>query len=33
LHHTLKFTAQVDDEGNKLWYRDYILEEEAPSDD
>jgi len=33
LLHTLNFTAQVDDEGNKLWYRDYVLEEEVLSDD
>ena len=33
LHHTLKFTPPVDDEGNRMWYRDFLLEEEVPSDD
>jgi len=32
LHDTLKCTPPVDDEGNRMWYRDFILEEEAPSD-
>ena len=33
LHYTLKFSAPVDDKGNKMWYRDYVFEEEVPSDD
>ena len=33
LHHTLKFTPPVDGEGNKMWWRDYVYEEEVPSDD
>ena len=33
LHHTLKFTAQVDDKGNKMWYRPYVYAEEVPSDE
>ena len=33
LHHALKFTPPVDSEGNKMWYRDFVLEEEVPSDD
>jgi hypothetical protein len=33
LHHALKFTPPVDSEGNKMWYRDYVYEEEVPSDD
>ena len=33
LHHTLKFTAPLDDEGNRLWYGDYVLEEEVSSDE
>ena len=33
LHHTLKFTPPVDSEGNKMWYRDYVYEEEVPIDD
>ena len=33
LHHTLKFSAPVDDEGRKMWYSNFVLEEEVPSDD
>ena len=33
LHHALKFTPPVDSEGNKMWWRDYVYEEEVPSDD
>ena len=33
LHYTLKFTPPLDDEGNRMWYRDFVLEEEVPSDD
>ena len=33
LHHTLKFTPQVDDKGNKMWYRPYVYAEEVPIDD
>ena len=33
LHYTLKFTAPLDDEGNKVWGSDFVLEEEVPSDD
>ena len=33
LHYTLKFTAPLDDEGNKVWWSDFVLEEEVPSDD
>jgi hypothetical protein len=33
LHHALKFTAPVDGEGNKMWWRDYVYEEEVPSDE
>ena len=33
LHHILKFNAPVDSEGNKMWYRDFVLEEEVSSDD
>jgi len=32
LHYTLKFTPPLDDEGNRMWYRDFLLEEEVPSD-
>ena len=31
LQHALKFTAPVDSEGIKMWYRDYVYEEEVPS--
>ena len=33
LHHALKFTPPVDGEGSKMWWRDYVFEEEVPSDD
>ena len=33
LHYSLKFTAPVDAEGNKMWWRDYVYEEEVPSND
>ena len=33
LHYTLKFTAPLDDEGKKVWWNDFVLEEEVPSDD
>ena len=33
LHYTLKFSAPLDDEGNKVWWSDFVLEEEVPSDD
>ena len=33
LHYTLKFTAPLDDEGNKVWWSDFVLEEEVPNDD
>ena len=33
LHDALKFTAPVDGEGKKMWWRDYVYEEEVPSDD
>ena len=33
LHYTLKFTPPLDDEGNRMWYRDFVLEEEVSSDD
>ena len=33
LHHALKFTPPVDEEGRKMWWRDYVYEEEVPSDD
>ena len=32
LHYTLKFTAPLDDEGNKVWWSDFVLEEEVPND-
>jgi len=32
LHHGLGFTPPVDSEGNKMWYRDCVYEEEVPSD-
>jgi hypothetical protein len=33
LHNTLKFSPPVDDEGERMWYSDFVLEEEVPSDD
>ena len=33
LHYTLKFSAPVNEEGEKLWYRDFVYAEEVPSDD
>ena len=33
LHYTLKFTPPLDEEGNWMWWRDYVYEEEVPSDD
>lgn len=33
LHYTLKFTAPLDDEGKKVWWSDFVLEEEVPSDE
>ena len=33
LHHVMKFTPPLDDEGNRMWYRDFVLDEEVPSDD
>jgi aromatic ring hydroxylase len=33
LHYALKFTAPVDGEGKKMWWRDYVYEEEVPIDD
>ena len=33
LRHTLKFTAPLDDDGNKLWYGDHVLEEQVSSND
>jgi hypothetical protein len=33
LHHALKFTPPVDDEGKKMWWRDFVYEEEVPIDD
>ena len=33
LHHALKFAPPVDEEGKKMWWRDYVYEEEVPSDD
>ena len=33
LHHALKFAPPVDSEGNRMWYRDYVYEEEVPTDD
>ena len=32
LHYTLKFTPPVDSDGNRMWYRDFLLEEEVSSD-
>ena len=33
LHHVMKFTPPLDDNGNRMWYRDFVLDEEVPSDD
>ena len=33
LHYALKFSAPVNEEGEKLWYRDYVYAEEVPSDE
>ena len=33
MHHVMKFTPPLDDEGNRMWYRDFVLDEEVPSDD
>ena len=33
LHHVMKFTPPLDDDGNRMWYRDFVLDEEVPSDD
>ena len=33
LHYALKFSAPVNEEGEKLWYRDFVYAEEVPSDD
>ena len=33
LHHALKFTPPVDGEGNKMWWRDDVYEEEVPIDE
>ena len=33
LHYTLKFSAPVNEEGEKLWYRDFVYAEEVSSDD
>ena len=33
LHHALKFAPPVDEEGKKMWWRDYVYEEEVPIDD
>lgn len=33
LQESFKFSAPVDEKGHKMWYRDFILAEDAPSDD
>ena len=33
LHLALKFTPPVDKEGRKMWWCDYVYEEEVPIDD